>query len=592
MKKTVLTIILSVLAVFACVFAFVACGEKVESKPTSGSDENGEVNSNHTHAFVVKSTDAKFLKFTATCTQKAVYYYSCKCGEKGDEYFEHGEINPDVHTEVVDETVAPTCTQTGLTEGKHCSVCSTIIIAQSTVPTVEHNYVDWQCVVCNAIDSNAPVTEGLEFVEISNWNTLPVYSVAYSVKKGTATNNAFIKIPSTYNDKPIISIGEDAFKDCSSLKRIEIPNSVTDIECRAFRGCSGLTSIEIPNSVTSIGAEAFRGCSSLTSIEIPNSVTSIDDEVFRGCSSLTSIIVQTGNAKYHSNGNCLIETKSKTLITGCQNSVIPTDGSVTSIGDYAFRDCGSLTSIEIPNSVMSIGYSAFYNCRGLTSIEIPNSVTSIGGYAFSSCSSLIQIDSGVQYVDNWVLGCDSYSPITTVTLRSDAVGIIDYAFYYCSKLTSIKIPNSVTSIGDKAFDHCSSLTSIEIPNSVMDIGVYTFYGCSGLTSLKIGSGVTSIGNWTFAYCSSLTSIEIPNSVTSIGDEAFYGCSSLTSIEISDSVTYIGGGAFCDCGSLTNISFNGTKMQWKAISNGYVWNENTGDYTVTCTDGTLSKRESE
>jgi len=124
---------------------------------------------------------------------------------------------------------------------------------------------------------------------------------------------------------------------------------VTRIEEGAFRGCSGLTSITIPNSVTSIGDEAFRECSSLTSVTIPNSVTSIGDEAFSGCSGLTSVTI----------GN-----------------------SVTSIGNYAFFECSSLTSVTIPNSVTSIGDEAFSGCSGLTSITIPNSVTTIGNYAF------------------------------------------------------------------------------------------------------------------------------------------------------------------------------------------------------------------
>ena len=172
---------------------------------------------------------------------------------------------------------------------------------------------------------------------------------------------------------------------------------------------------KIPSSVTSIGDRAFSYCSGLTNIEIPNSVTSIGEEAFLDCSGLTKITVQRGNKKYHSDGNCLIETESKTLITGCKISIIPIDGSVTSIGDYAFRSCSELTSITIPDSVTSIGDYAFYNCSGLTSITIPNSVTSIRRGAFRDCSGL----------------------------------------------TSITIPDSVTSIEDYAFSHCSGLTSIK-----------------------------------------------------------------------------------------------------------------------------------
>ena len=165
--------------------------------------------------------------------------------------------------------------------------------------------------------------------------------------------------------------------------------------------------------------------------------------------------------------------------------IVIEDG-VTSIGDYAFRGCSSLTSITLPDSVTSIGDCAFVFCVGLSSITLPDSVTSIGDSAFKNCSSL----------------------------------------------TSITIPDRVTSIEPYAFDNCSSLTSITIPNSVTSIGASAFYNCRSLTSITIPDRVTSIESRAFTGCSSLTSITIPDSVTSIGESAFSNCSSLQTISLS------------------------------------------------------------
>ena len=166
----------------------------------------------------------------------------------------------------------------------------------------------------------------------------------------------------------VTSIGRDAFWGCDSLKSIVISNGVTSIGKAAFMDCDSLNSIVIPDGVTSIEESAFCGCKSLTSIVIPDSVTSIGEEAFMGCSSLTSIVVAEGNTVYDSREQCnaIIHTATNTLISGCQNTIIP--DSVKSIGDYAFYYCSSLTSIVIPDSVTSIGEAAFMGCDSLKSI--------------------------------------------------------------------------------------------------------------------------------------------------------------------------------------------------------------------------------
>ena len=250
--------------------------------------------------------------------------------------------------------------------------------------------------------------------------------------------------------------------------------------------------------------------------------------------------------------------------------------SVTSIGDYAFFACWSLTSITLPEGVTSIGGYAFFDCRSLTAITIPEGVTSIGDYAFSSCSRLtaINIPEGVTSIGNYVFyGC---SRLAYIDLPRSVTSIGEWAFAYCYSLTAITLPEGVTSIGNFAFEGCSRLTAINIPESVTSIGEGAFSGCTGelvvncnipsassiiygafcgskFTKVTIGEGVTSIGDWAFCGCSSLKSITIPESVTSIGRSVFSDCSSLTAITLPEGVTSIGDYAFSGCRSLTAIN---------------------------------------
>ena len=325
-------------------------------------------------------------------------------------------------------------------------------------------------------------------------------------------------------DNGVTSIGALAFSSCTSLESIYIPASITSISADAFSYCSGLKSIAvdrdnavycsegnciierstnalilgcnnsiIPSGVTSIEYSAFEGCSGLISITIPDSVTSISDGAFNSCSGLTSIIVSSGNKKYRSEGNCIIERSYNILILGCKNSIIPS--GVTSIGSHAFEDCSDLTSITISDSVTSIGIGAFKGCGGLTSINIPNSVMLIMDTAFESCSGLtsITVSSG-----NRVYRSEG----NCIIKRSSNTLIIG-----CKK--SI-IPSGVTSIGDRAFQNCYGLTSITIPDSVTSIGYSAFLYCSSLTNITIGSGVKKIGSYAFNNCSKLTSATFKN----------------------------------------------------------------------------------
>ena len=228
--------------------------------------------------------------------------------------------------------------------------------------------------------------------------------------------------------------------------------------------------------------------------------------------------------------------------------------NVTSIGDYAFSSCTSLTSVTIPNSVTSIGNYAFRYCYDLTSVTIGNSVTSIEANAFSGCSGL-----------------------TSVTIPNNVTSIGANAFSGCTNLTSV-ILNSDAIVSQNRTERFgvpeetmadlfgSQVTEYIIGDSVTSIGNYAFCNCNGLTSVTIGNSVTSIGRGAFRDCFGLTSLTIPNSVTSIGYMAFNDCTGLTSVTCyAITPPYMSGAcAFChvDCSQIPLYVQNESAVQYK------------------------------
>ena len=226
------------------------------------------------------------------------------------------------------------------------------------------------------------------------------------------------------------------------------------------------------------------------------------------------------------------------------------ESGVTSIGEYAFKQCISLASVTIPTSVTNIGKSAFEQCSSLTTIDIPASVESIGNGAFGSTGlTEVTIPASVTTLGTSVF--TSCTSLTTVSISADLTSIGMSLFSGCSQLASVNIPASVTSIDGAAFYNCSNLTSISIPASVTSIGTQAFRNCTGLTSIDLPANLTEIGVYAFYGCNnaSLTTISIPASVTSIGQNAFKNCSNLATVTIyATSLTTYGSGAFDDTAS--------------------------------------------
>jgi len=277
--------------------------------------------------------------------------------------------------------------------------------------------------------------------------------------------NYSIVIPNKYRNLPVIGIGNEAFKNCSSLASITIPNSVVVIGSNAFKNCNKLTSVEIPNSVMSIGKYAFEGCSSLKSMEIPSSVTNIGEGAFYYCTSLVSMNIP----------NSVTSIKNDTFYRCNSLSTIDIANGVKSIGERAFESCNSLTSFNIPNGVTSIENEAFKDCYSLTSITIPNSVISIGEGAFKGCTSLESIT--IPFVGAELNG-------TQYTNFGYIFGTADPNFqsnYIPIHLKSVTITGG-NFLDELAFNACYYITTmVVITDGSMTIGYETFKGCSSLT---------------------------------------------------------------------------------------------------------------
>lgn len=395
--------------------------------------------------------------------------------------------------EITDPAVEPTCTKTGLTEGKHCSVCGVTINGLKTIPATGHSWdggvviteptatstgvMLYTCIVCKEtkteIISETSIAHGYcgnKVTYVLDANGTLTISGNGAMENYTEAGDAKWfeyreQIKRVIINEGITNIGDYAFSGCDKLTKVYIPDSVTIVGHYSFSYCTALSDISIPNYVTDIGTCAFQNCTGLTKFIMPDSVNFLGEAIFYDCHALNEI-------KLSKNISCIAGG----LFTCCYSltSVTVPEG-VMSINGGAFDSCSNLTSINIPDSVTSIGMSAFYGCSSLTSIKIPDAVMSIEKYTFHGCTSL-----------------------TSVTIPDSVTSIDSCAFAHCSSLINIKISDRVMSIGDSAFLKCTSLKSINIPDSVTNIGYYAFSNCSKLNNIYFNSSAPKIAENSFS----------------------------------------------------------------------------------------------
>lgn len=439
-------------------------------------------------------------------------------------------------------------------------------------------------------------------LDLSGMTSLKIIgSLAFS----DATGLTSIKLPAS-----LINIKADAFNGCS-LQSLDLSAcaELKDIGERSFYNCANLSTIvffdtfadsnALADSVKlAVGSEAFRNCTSLIQIKLPDNLGSLGEYVFADCSALDNVnfIANTNFLKtadgegstdpiYTSSAN-LISTipvgafmntaltdvnipyfvtaiqafaykgcDSMTVLSGTTEATVEGDSDkvtlLKSIGAAAFMDATLLQSIDLAITFNKLGESAFENCTSLQNISTSLSV--IPARAFYNCSAMTAatFSTACTVGESAFQGCYRLADLDIAASQVDAA-----AFKNCYMLTSMKISGAAY-IGAEAFKN-TSITSITIPSTVAEVRAGAFSECADLNSVTFeGNGaLTVIGNLAFANCVSLTSISLPDSVTTIGVSAFASCYELTAVSVGAAIQNIGDEAFASCNNIT-VTFMGT-----------------------------------
>lgn len=456
-------------------------------------------------------------------------------------------------------------------------------------------------------------------------NALTTVTFAEGSQLKSIGNNAFwgsehlyprfkeIKIPDS-----VETIGNGAFRHCQNLERITLPSALQTLSNGTFYGCAALSEVTFPASLKTIEKSAFGYCRNLSEVKLPASLTTIQSYVFNGCSALKTVFYDGSLAQWnHITANkdadndadkdvlgyscpSLVtgdytaqfisvkddpfaypppKTVTITKYTGTESTVIlPSKISswpVTKIGEDAFQDNTTITSVTIPASVTEIGSNAFADCTNLTSVNYAGDWSNLtiqsGNPAVQDAANALLFDfkftpdNTAAIVTNYKYKGTAADVTIPSRYKGKPVTMIGHAAFFNSAVTSVTIPDSVTSIDDNAFGFCSQLTNISIPNSVTYIGFSAFAHCTSLKSITLPSSLSSISEALFSGCSQLTTIHIPDSVPSIQSYAFYHCRNLETIRIPVSVTLIETDAFAGCPSSMTVTYSGSKTRWDKIT---------------------------
>ena len=338
----------------------------------------------------------------------------------------------------------------------------------------------------------------------------------------------------TFEGSGAMSYEEGAyFSDWSVyIKKIVIPEGVTNISEYAFNDCINLRTVSIANSVTSIEDAAFQGCG-LRNVEIPAGVLTLGFAVFNACNNLQSILVNKSNPAYRDIDGVLFTKDGKTLVQfPCAR-----DGSYTipqgvEVIDSMSFCWSSISDVTIPNSVWQINWSAFCASQNLNELRIPASVTNIdtpicdgtnlsGIWVAPENPAYCSDSNGALYTKNYVslLECPTaFSGKFVVHTNTAKIG--RGAFSGLEHLTEVSFPDGLTSIGDAAFSLCTSLTKLVLPKSLEEIDCGAFSSCWNLKEIVFQSNIREINDQAFQDCCNLQSVFFMGDAPTINKRAF------------------------------------------------------------------------